>query len=194
MGEVAQAFRGCRERITEIVHGLDDRMAETIVPACPAWTVHDVVAHLAGSLSDAGAGRLEGAGTDSRTAQQVAPRRHVSLTEVLREWNDHAVVVEPLMDSAGDIASQGVADAVSHEHDIRGALCVPGARDCDAVRIGLAFAAARLVESAADRRVSLLVRTRESWAVGSDDAEVSSPENLSNRPGHHGATECGAAA
>jgi len=172
IGEVAQAYRGCRERITEIVRGLDDRQARVAVPACPDWTVHDVIAHLSGNLADAVAGRLEGAGTNGRTAEQVAARRAQSLAEVIREWNEHALVVEPLMDGAGEIARQGVADAVSHEHDIRGALGVPGARDCDAVRMGLAFAAERLVESAAARSVSLLVRTRDGWDLGPDDAEV----------------------
>src|SRR6266568_3966318 len=122
MREVATAYRGCRERITELAHGIDERRARTAVPACPEWTVHDVIAHLSGTLADAVAGRLEGAGIDERTAEQVVARRRLPLTEVLKEWNEHALVVEPLMDSAGDIARQGVADVVSHEHDIRGAL------------------------------------------------------------------------
>src|SRR5437879_4699394 len=107
MGEVAQAYRGCRERVTEIADGLDDRQARATVPACPDWTVHDVIAHLSGNLADAVAGRLEGAGTDGRTAEQVAARRELSLGEVTREWNEHALVVEPLMDGAGEFARQG---------------------------------------------------------------------------------------
>jgi len=172
MGEVARAYQGCRERITEICRRLEEAEARAAVPACPGWTVHDVIAHLSGNLADAVAGRLEDAGTERRTAEQVVARRRLSLTEVLQEWNEHALVVEPLMDGAGDIAHQGVADAVSHEHDIRGALGVPGARDCDAVRIGLAFAAARLVESAAERGISLLVRTGDGWELGPHEAEV----------------------
>src|SRR5437660_10561419 len=108
MGEVAQAYRGCRERVTEIADGLDDRRARATVPACPDWTVHDVIAHLSGGLADAVAGRLDGAGTDDRTAEQVAARRELPLAEVIEEWNEHALVVEPLMDGAGDIAHQGL--------------------------------------------------------------------------------------
>jgi len=172
MDEVAKAYRGCRERITGLAQQLDERQARAAVPACPEWTVHDVIAHLSGNLADAVARRLGGAGTDERTAEQVVARRQLSLSEVLQEWNEHALVVEPRMEGAGDMARQGVADAVSHEHDIRGALSVPGARDCDAVRIGLAFAAARLVESAAGRGVSLLVQTGDGWELGPHDAEV----------------------
>jgi uncharacterized protein (TIGR03083 family) len=172
MGEVAQAYRGCRERIIDIVAGLDVRQAQVTVPTCPDWTVHDVVAHLSGNLADAVAGRLDGAPTDDLTAQQIAVRRKLSAADVIEEWNEHALVVEPLMDGAGDIARQGVADAVSHEHDIRAALGVPGARDSDAVRIGLAFAAGRLVESAGARGVSLLVRTGDGWEHGAGGAEV----------------------
>lgn len=172
MGEVAAAYRGCRERIIELVGDLDDERARTPVPACPGWTVHDVVSHLAGNLADAVAGRLEGAGTDERTAEQVAGRKDVPLSEVIREWNEHAAVVEPLMDGAGEIAVNGVADIASHEHDIRAALGLPGARETDAVHMGLAFGAGRLVASAAERGVRLRVRTYGGWETGPVDADV----------------------
>src|SRR2546421_4898947 len=62
--------------------------------------------------------------------------------------------------------------------------------DCDPVRIGLAFAAERLVESAADRSVSLLVRTRDGWDLRPDDARVDlTGESFELLPGHHRATE-----
>jgi hypothetical protein len=41
-----------------------------IVPACPQWTVHDVVAHLAGGCGDVLAGDIEGV----TTAAWVTPR------------------------------------------------------------------------------------------------------------------------
>lgn len=172
MGEVADAYRGCRERVIEIVHALDGPETKVTVPACPGWTVHDVVAHLCGNLADAVAGRLEGAGTDERTHEQVATRRQCSTSDVIREWNEHAEVIEPLMDGAGEIGRQGVADAVTHEHDIRAAVGAPGARGSDAVRIGLAFGASRLIDSAAARGATVHVRTTDGWELGPDDADV----------------------
>ncbi|TML43463.1 MAG: hypothetical protein E6G27_01770 [Actinobacteria bacterium] len=73
MDEVAKAYRGCRERITGLAQQLDERQARAAVPACPEWTVHDVIAHLSGNVADAVARRLGGAGTDERTAERGAP-------------------------------------------------------------------------------------------------------------------------
>jgi uncharacterized protein (TIGR03083 family) len=172
VSEIANAYRGCRERITGLVADLDDSQASTPVPACPGWTVHDVVAHLAGGLADALAGRLAGAGTDAHTAIQVEDRRGVPLAGILEEWTTNALQVEPLMDRAGELGRQGVADVVSHEHDIRGALGRPGARSTDAIRVGLGFGATRLIEQASTDGVALRVQTTDGAAFGPGRAEV----------------------
>ena len=44
MVDVPQLYRDGRQRITELVGAIDPDEAATPVPACPAWTVHDVVA------------------------------------------------------------------------------------------------------------------------------------------------------
>ena len=172
MGEVAIAYAGCRARITAIVGSIDRERAETMVPTCPEWSVHDVVAHLAGGVADALAGNLEGLGTDEWTAAQVDARRDTSTADVLTEWNEKAPALERFLDPAGMLGRQAVTDIVSHEHDIRTALSKPGARDSDAVRIGLGFAATRLIESAAERGVSLRLRSADGLDLGADDAAV----------------------
>jgi uncharacterized protein (TIGR03083 family) len=172
MGEVAIAYAGCRARITAIVGGIDRERANTMVPTCPEWCVHDVVAHLAGGVANALAGNLEGLGSDEWTAAQVRARRDASTADVLTEWNEHAPALERFLDPAGMLGRQAVADAVSHEHDIRTALSMPGARNSDAVRIGLGFAATRLIESAARHGVSLRLRSTGGLDLGADDARV----------------------
>ena len=172
MTEVAAAYRGCRERLTELLTGLDERQARVAVPACPDWTVHDVLAHVSGGIADALAGRMAGAGSDEWTAAQVEARREMALTEILEEWNTNAPQVEPLLDGAGDIGRQAVADVVTHEHDIRGALERPGARDSDAVTIGLGFAAGQLLASATERGVGLRVQTTDGLAFGSEEPDA----------------------
>jgi len=172
MGEVAIAYAGCRARITAIVGSIDRERAQTMVPTCPEWSVHDVVAHLAGGVADALAGNLDGLGTDEWTAAQVDARRDTSTADVLTEWNEKAPALERFLDPAGMLGRQAVADVVSHEHDIRTALSMPGARDSDAVRIGLGFAATRLIESASQRGVSLRLRSADGLDLGADDAAV----------------------
>jgi uncharacterized protein (TIGR03083 family) len=170
--EIARAYRGCRERITALVTGLDERQVRTIVPACPDWTVHDVVAHLSGGITDALEGRMAGAGTDPWTAVQVQARRDIPLAEILEEWNGNAPQVEPFMDGAGEIGRQGVADVATHEQDVRGALERPGARDTDAILIGLGFGAQQLIASASARDLTLRVQSTDGPTFGADDASV----------------------
>jgi uncharacterized protein (TIGR03083 family) len=172
MGEVAEAYAGCRARIAELTGALDGPGAATPVPACPGWSVHDVVAHVSGVVDDALAGRLDGVATDPWTAAQVEARRDRSVAEMLAEWDEQAAAFEGLLDAIGDPGRQAVADVATHEHDVRGALGVPGARDSDAVRIGLAFFAPRLLESAAERGVVLRVLA-DGLAWGPDDAPTS---------------------
>ena len=132
------AYAGVRQRINELVADVSDRSGDT-VPACPAWRVCDLVAHVTGVVDDVLEGRMEGAGSDPWTAAQVASRRERSLAETLAEWNERAPELEGVLDTFGPAANQMVMDVVTHEHDLRGALGVPGARDSDAVELAVTW-------------------------------------------------------
>ena len=120
-GAVGTAYHGCRTRLTALLADIDRSQAQTPVPTCPGWAVHDVLAHVSGGVVDAINRRMEGAGTDPWTARQVNERRELSIAENLDEWTMHASRVV-LLDTAGDLGRQAVADVASHEHDtnIRG--------------------------------------------------------------------------
>jgi uncharacterized protein (TIGR03083 family) len=130
------AYAGIRRRVNELVGGVTDRLGDT-VPACPQWRVRDLVAHLAGVVDDVLGGRLEGAGSDHWTDAQVVARRDRDVDELCAEWNAQAEQLEAVLDTFGPPGRQLVMDAATHEHDLRGALGAPGARDSDAVRIGV---------------------------------------------------------
>ncbi|HUP85695.1 MAG TPA: maleylpyruvate isomerase family mycothiol-dependent enzyme [Acidimicrobiales bacterium] len=132
----AGAYAGIRQRINELVGDVSDRTGDT-VPACPQWRVCDLVAHVAGVVDDVLGGRLEGAGSDPWTAAHVESRRSRSFGDILADWNAQAAQLEGVLDSFGPAGHQLVMDAVTHEHDLRGALGSAEARDSDAVRIGL---------------------------------------------------------
>ncbi len=172
MGEVGAAYEGCRARITELTAGLGAEAAAIAVPACPGWTVHDVVAHLAGVVEDMAAGRVEGIATEAWTAAQVEAGRDRSLAELLEAWRAGAATFAGLLDSAGRSGHQAVFDAVTHEHDVRGALGRPGARDSDAVGIGVAFVAEALTRSAQAEGVALRVELDGGRAWGPDEPAV----------------------
>jgi len=123
------------------------------VPACPGWTVHDVVAHLAVLADDVTAGRLTGPPDETRTADQVARGRSRSVAELLEDWERTAPAMAGVVTAAR--MWPALMDVVSHEHDIRGAVDRPGARDSDAV-VAVVAALLRL-----DPPVPLVVRTED---------------------------------
>ena len=123
----AVLYAEARARVVELVRGGDVDPA-TPVPACPNWTVGDIVAHLAGVTADVHAGRVQGAATDEWTARQVAERRGRTIAESLAEWDEHAGALDAVF--AIEMAqTMLVTDVYSHEQDLRGALGAPGARD-----------------------------------------------------------------
>lgn len=125
-------YRAARERVTALV--ADPSVADRPVPATPGWTVHDVVAHLAGVAQDAATGRVpDGYATPEWTAGHVARGHGVPTSEVVARWAEHGPAVEALLDARP--VWPVVIDVGSHEHDIRAALRDGGGRDTDLVVI-----------------------------------------------------------
>ena len=127
------------------------------MPACPAWTVRDVLAHVTGVTADAAGGtyfsgaadawsdiRLAAA-RDEWTAGQVLSRRDRPVDALLAEWAGWAATLEPILagtvpplpGSPAWLVSAPVADLAVHLHDVRGALRQPGDRDAPVTGLGL---------------------------------------------------------
>jgi uncharacterized protein (TIGR03083 family) len=131
-------YESVRRTIVELVGGADATAFP--VPACPGWSVHDVVSHLVGNCTDILTGNLDGAGTDGWTARQVQERRSRPTADVLAEWDESGSRIADLVDDfPGRLGRQVVADVTVHEHDLRGALERPGGRGSEGVAIGLDF-------------------------------------------------------
>jgi uncharacterized protein (TIGR03083 family) len=157
MADLGATYRDARERLTALVRALTDEQLAVRVPACPAWSVQDTLAHHVGVLADAVAGDFTAmvnatqpsaeneAARDDATARQVAERAGRSLDEVLGEWEEVCAVVEPLLSEgrmpagAPPFAEVGATmDLISHLHDIRDGLGEPGDRDAPGNRLTLA--------------------------------------------------------
>jgi uncharacterized protein (TIGR03083 family) len=116
-------YRDCRQRITELVRVLPDADLDRQVPACPAWTVRLLVAHLAGAASDVSTGRLDNALSDAWTARHVAEREHRSVADNLAEWERLSPSIErSLAGSPSGRRAMIAHDVTHHEADILGAL------------------------------------------------------------------------
>jgi len=65
--DLGETYKAARERISRLVTG--DNIDPTLpVAATPEWTVHCVVAHVAGIAVDASTGNMEGAPGEAWTA------------------------------------------------------------------------------------------------------------------------------
>jgi uncharacterized protein (TIGR03083 family) len=130
--DLAGMYRETRERLTALVSGLDEAQLATAVPACPGWSVADVIGHLAAIPEDALAGRLTGPPSVAETAVQVDRFRGRPMAQTLTGWTGTAPQFEEIV-AAFEIWP-AVIDVASHEQDIRGAVGQPGARDTEVIR------------------------------------------------------------
>lgn len=138
MGELAAAYAGVRQRLTDLVTGLTDEELTRSVPATPAWSVKELYAHLVGAAEDFVTGNLDQVAREPWTAAQVERRRAKTVAELVADWAQLSGHAERLLDQIPPgLGATFVADAVTHEHDLRGAVDRPGARDSDALWIAL---------------------------------------------------------
>jgi uncharacterized protein (TIGR03083 family) len=160
MADYAQTYDALRRRVTDLVRDAGDEELERHAPAAPEWRVRDVVAHLCGVAADVNTGNLDGVTTQPWTARQVDARRDASIEQLLAEWEAEAAKLEPLMSSMPDVAvGQMLFDAATHEHDVRGGLDRPGARDSDAMVVAYDWGAPGLAMKAEPADVTLRVET-----------------------------------
>jgi uncharacterized protein (TIGR03083 family) len=159
--DVTDAYAEVQDRFVTAVtaDGVDD---QTPVPACPGWSVHDVLAHHVGVVSGLGSGDLLGftrfpdlleqwrdpevaAQRDAMTARQVQLRRGRPVDELVEEWRSAVDVVFPMMrgetpfpvNTAAFASAVLINDVVVHEGDVRAALGLPRAPDSVALSMAL---------------------------------------------------------
>ena len=113
-----------------------------LVPACPAWLVRDVVAHLCATAQDMPAGRLTRIATEAETAAQVTRFHDHDMAQILAAGQD----VAPKFQQLGGTRTvwPAVLDIASREQDIRGAVGRPGARGAKVIWHGADWLLTRL--------------------------------------------------
>jgi hypothetical protein len=138
ISDAAVAYRLVYGRVDALLRGRAD-VAEQTVPACPAWKIRQTVAHLAGIAEDIVSTNIEEKAADSWTQAQIDRLSGQSIDELLDLWGR---MIEPVTARLALEASacQLVFDALTHEHDIRGALGESGSRTGDiAFEVALGF-------------------------------------------------------
>lgn len=134
MSDVVDAYARTRTRMIAVVQAHPEAV-DRRVPACPEWTVHDLVAHVVALPAAIGRGDLPGDDLAGWLAGLVEARADQGVDDLCVEW-------EGLDDAIAGVLAGGpvlFADLAVHEHDLRGAVGEP---DHDALEVDLVVPAA----------------------------------------------------
>jgi uncharacterized protein (TIGR03083 family) len=123
MTDWGQLYRDHVDAVAALAPTLTDGQLATTVPATPEWTVHEVLAHMAGVPSDMLSGRMDGAPGPGWTERAVAERRGRPVEELVAELRSNT---DALVDSVADNpAPAPVWDLAVHHTDVHEALGLP---------------------------------------------------------------------
>lgn len=113
------AYRYCRAELSRLIADHLDA-ADRVVPACPEWTVRDVVAHVVGGCVWAVQARE---GLDVSGPPDLAD---VEMTRLLDDWRQTSERLDVLLAGGADPVHPMMAlDLFAHELDIRHVLGTP---------------------------------------------------------------------
>jgi uncharacterized protein (TIGR03083 family) len=163
-------YRAERRELLDLLRPLPAAALQTVVPATPAWSVHDVVAHLTGITADLNALRFDVATPEDWTARQVAERRGSSLADLEDEWEREAPRFEEGLEQLGyELGSHYVGDLLQHSQDVREALGRDRIDDDLALAVALDFYVDHFSQALTAAGLgSVVVRVGdEGWTAGS---------------------------
>ena len=116
------AYARTRGRVIELLATAPDDELARIVPACPDWTVHDLLAHVVSIPAALSSGRLPTGPIGDWLSELVAERVEQPARSLSQEWQALDNELEALLSGPSGLL---FADLAVHEHDFRGALGRP---------------------------------------------------------------------
>lgn len=170
-----EIYAQTRDNFIAQVRNMDKSQTETVVPACPDWTVRDVLAHVSGLVAESLAAVEGSLGSDEATARQVSDRAHMSAAEICDEWSDNAVAFDAFVVADPAWGVTLISDLVVHVHDVQEALQLPIDRSSAATMIAAERYLARLQQRAADMAaigVTVHLSDGADWPAPNPDAEL----------------------
>jgi len=121
-------WTNAQRRVVDLVESLNAAETERSVPACPDWTVTQLLAHMVGLNADVLAGDEPDDHNSTWTQRQVDRRAGREPADLVAEW---LALTQPMQDWMREHGTRPLNDAVIHEQDMRGAVDRPGGRDSD---------------------------------------------------------------
>ena len=166
--DCGQLYERARCELVERLRACRPEELATMVPATPAWSVHDVLSHLVGIAADLNA-QAFGGDPDDWTAAQVESRAHDTVAELAAEWDREAPKFEDGLRLFGyDLGSHFVGDLLQHVADVRHALGLAHPDDDETLAVALdAYLVTfeKALDTAAIGSVELS-DGRERWTLG----------------------------
>jgi hypothetical protein len=129
MTDIVDAYVRTRARMCDVVADASPAELARVVPACPAWSATDLVAHVVSMPAALGAGRMPDGDIGAWIQELVVERRGQEPAALIAEWRE---LDEPITAMLGGPGARLFADLAVHEHDLRGALERP---DHDALEV-----------------------------------------------------------
>lgn len=165
--DAAAEWRAAQGRVSALVRAAEPEHLALPVPACPDWSVRELLAHMIGLDRDVLAGNEPDDHDASWTQTHVDARRELDVDTLLAEWDG----------LADDLAAhlredpRALGDAIIHEQDLRGALGRPGARDTDGLASIREQMAERLGDTLADLGAPVLELRGPDWRWRSGEGD-----------------------
>lgn len=122
--DLAAIYLAVRDRMCAVAGGMGPGEDEKIVPACPDWTVHDLLAHQTSMPAALLAGDMPTGDVNDWIQGLVDARRDRSIDELIAEWRADDAALGGLVANVGIL----VGDLVAHEGDLAGALGIAADR------------------------------------------------------------------
>ncbi|GAA5148726.1 maleylpyruvate isomerase family mycothiol-dependent enzyme [Nocardioides marinquilinus] len=169
--EAAQWWREACERVCTLVEqAVDDDPGalERPVPACPDWSGRQLLAHMVGLTADVLDGDEPDDHNEAWTQAQVDRRARDDAATIVAEWRRLAPAVVAYV---RETDARPLGDVTIHEHDLRGALGRPGARDVAAVGVIRERMAARLAARVTGAGLAPVRLASPEWSWSSADGE-----------------------
>ena len=113
------AYGATRARTADLAQSLSPGDLRRAVPACPLWTVFDLIAHVVSMPAAIGNGESPPGTVTDWLQSLVEARRNQGVGELTEEWLSLDGSIAAILNGPGGVL---FGDLAVHEHDLRGAV------------------------------------------------------------------------
>ncbi len=117
--DLVGAYQRTRGRVQTLTREASADELARAVPACPDWSVHDVLAHVVATPAALTRGRLPDGDINAWLDTLIAEREYETVNDLCAEWNGLDGSLGALLNGPAGLL---FADLAIHEHDLRSAL------------------------------------------------------------------------